>query len=165
MVTDGAHVEYLDEIVPSPKAPGRPARILWVDDEPEFLDTWTGVVQHQLGVGVEKATTHAEARTALKNSHFDLVLMDDIFSSEPGRIPSESAGIDLLKAIRGGKVHGKAEGASTPSKVPVLFLTVMSRERLEPELSSLGCKIFKKRDVAEDGAQTLVDEIRRMLEH
>jgi len=110
---------------------GSPARILFVDDEPFFIQGIVDRIQHEIQTVVRLASTYDAAGRELQENTFDLVVLDALFPFTRLRVNDlkeidfkESdfkrnlPGVLLFQDIRRGQYH------ASNAYVPVIFFSI-----------------------------------------
>ena len=120
-------------------------KLLLVDDEPAVLDWIEGILEKE-GYDVDKAQKYEEGLYLLETSAPDLIILDIRFE------PNERMGFDLLKHIR-----RNLEDQTTP----VIMLTGVSEDELEPLSFDLGATDFVRKSIS---PRALLARIRARLQ-
>ena len=121
------------------------AKLLLVDDEPAVLAWIKGHLEHE-GYDVVTAQNYEEGLYLLEISAPDLIILDIRFE------PNDRLGLDLLKHIR----HGLEDKTT-----PVIMLTGVSEDELEPLSFDLGATDFVRKSVS---PRALLARIRARLQ-
>lgn len=114
----GTEMEYTD--LPPRLPRSGPARVLLVDDDPDFLESMTAALEHE-GLEVRTALTAGEALMQAVREPPDVILLDILLGS--------SDGLDVLEALR-----AEPETRS----VPVLACTALGARDSAKLLPTLG---------------------------
>ena len=121
------------------------AKLLLVDDEPAVLAWIKGHLEHE-GYDVVTAQNYEEGLYLLEISAPDLIILDIRFE------PNDRLGLVLLKHIR----HGLEDKTT-----PVIMLTGVSEDELEPLSFDLGATDFVRKSVS---PRALLARIRARLQ-